>query len=622
MQMKIWLTHKRTYVILAITLIVAGIAGFLLLSPKPSLRHRFTVGERLVYRLEYLSASASDFAGLTDEADSTASAIHANVEADLHATVVETTPDGAWIVFTLRTPAVQMAANGALALAQAEETRADLQRSILAFVDAQGRIRAVHIDPNMASLPHAFARALLASTQVALPVDPANTTWETTEHDPNGVYSASYRRKPDMAVITKKRTSYRPMERSHSIRRLPVNHIIEPSGELTIRFDESAGRVESIAGREATTVRMNGKIVARGETNVKMTFLRAETLDAKAQKTLRDGCERLKAAPAIALSTAVSDTAQLAAIHRSDLGDASVDSLLAELANLEADQKSDTQLYFKLKALISLQPEVCPRLAKVLSAAAAQSRTMQILADALSSVGHAQAHAALAEAIRARGEDERALALLVPALAMVETPTPAAEDALRELADRTPHPSIRQAAELGLGTMAHQLAGSERATAIARGMAKKLQAATSDDSRRQLLLALGNAGSDETLDAIVPHLKAAAPEVRGAAAAALRWLKTPRADEQLCNILATDADATVRLEAATALGFRTMTSATFAAHRTAFANDASSNVRAAVLQNIGRSRGAFSEGRSIVTQALSDPSEVVRDEAAGILAVD
>jgi len=58
--------------------------------------------------------------------------------------------------------------------------------------------------------------------------------------------------------------------------------------------------------------------------------------------------------------------------------------------------------------------------------------------------------------------------------------------------------------------------------------------------------------------------------VRGAAAAALRWIKAPNVDSLLCTALATDADAGVRVEAATALGFRTMTPETFKAHRIAF----------------------------------------------------
>src|SRR5947209_1580966 len=70
--------------------------------------HRFVPGQRLVYRLEYLSASAADFSVLTrdaakepDQADNVGAkndqAIFTTVEAELQATVVEVNTDGARI---------------------------------------------------------------------------------------------------------------------------------------------------------------------------------------------------------------------------------------------------------------------------------------------------------------------------------------------------------------------------------------------------------------------------------------------------------------------------------------------------------------------------------------------
>jgi len=86
----------------------------------------------------------------------------------------------------------------------------------------------------------------------------------------------------------------------------------------------------------------------------------------------------------------------------------------------------------------------------ILSTATTQSRAVRLLADALSSIGHAEAQIALQTAIRARSNDEAALAMLVQALAMVETPGPAAEAALLDVAAKSPFATIRAAAELGL----------------------------------------------------------------------------------------------------------------------------------------------------------------------------
>jgi hypothetical protein len=627
--------RTRTFVAFALILMVAVSVWHFAMQPSPSLSHRFIVGQRLVFRLEYLSASGSNFAGLTQEAEEVKDmqAIYTNVEADMHATVVEADAEGAWIACGFKSPGVQVVVNGELAVSQAEAIQADLSRGLLAFVDRQGRIRSVHFDSRINSLAHNFARALLATTQVVLPENASRTTWDTQEQDPNGAYGVRYQREdrsaaePNIAVFSKVRTHYEPVRRAHSIRILEVQSTATPSGQLTVRFDEAKGHVLLVEGREGTTIAVNNKTVARVETTLKMSFLRAETLTATEHKSLLAACADLKNEPSLALSTPASTTAQEASIYRNELGDATLESLLGELASFDsrADaNESDTQLYFKIKALIYLHPEACPDLAKVLCASKTDSRATRLLIDAMSSIGNAQAQSALQSAIRVRAGDASALAILVPALAMVETPAPSAELTLLEVAGSSKHASIRAAAELGLGTMAHQLAGvaPARSRRIAQAMADKLRTASSNEERRHLLFVLGNAGTHETLDVIMPFLKDSTPEVRAAAVAALRWIKAANIDELLCNALANDAEAAVRVEAVTALGFRTMTSATFVVHRDAFAKDASSSVRVALLQNLARSQSAFPEGRALLTQAASDPMQAVREEAESLLAIE
>lgn len=627
--------RMRTVAGIAIVMIAALMVWHFAMQPSPSLAHRFVVGQRLVFRLDYLSASSSNFAGLTQETDDAkdVQAIFTSVEADMSATVVEASAEGAWIACQFKDPGVQVVVNGELAITQAETIQADLSRGLLAFVDPQGRVRSVHFDPRINSLSHNFARALLATTQVVLPEDAGKTNWATQEHDPNGEHGVRYKQEvrsatePNIAVISKVRTHYEHLQRSHSIRILEVKSTATPSGQLTVRFDEAKGHVRSVEGQEATSITVDNKTVARVEITLKMNFLRAETLTGTDHKSLRTACADLKKEPALALSTPASSTAQEASIYRNELGDATLESLLGDLARFDsrADaNESDTQLYFKIKALIYLHPEACPRLAKVLSAAKSDSRATRLLTDALSSIGHAEAQSALQTAIQVRAGDVNALAILVQALAMVELPTPAAEQTLMELTRSSPHAVIRAAAELGLGTMAHQLAGvaPARSRRIAQAMAVKLRAASSNDERRHLLFVLGNAGELESLEVILPFLKDSAPEVRSAAVAALRWIKAANIDELLCNTLANDAETMVRVEAATALGFRTMTSATFVAHRDAFKRDTSSSVRVSLLQNLARSQSAFPESRTLLKQAASDPMQAVREEAESLLAIE
>ena len=166
--------------------------------------------------------------------------------------------------------------------------------------------------------------------------------------------------------------------------------------------------------------------------------------------------------------------------------------------------------------------------------------------------------------------------------------------------------------------MAHQLAPvqPERSAGIVRAMAAKLAQADNADARRHCLFVLGNAGATDSLDVIQSYLGDAAPEVRAAAAAALRWLDVAEADRLLCAALATDSDAAVRIEAATALGFRPLTALTLAAQKNVFRKDASLNVRLAVMPSLARSL----DGRLLLKQALDDPLKEIREEAANLLA--
>lgn len=637
MSRTIWQLSKRNKMHLAaalpVLLAIAALTWHFTAIGNRGFAHRFVVGQRLVYKLEYLSASAADFGVLTQGAARDADPdrdqeILTNVNAELHGTVLEVSANGAVIACIMRNPKVQVVFNGELVDDQADMIQTDLGRMLIADVDRNGRMVAVHLDPNVRALSHTFVRALLAATQVVLPDDPAPSAWETREADTNGEYVAQYQREAadaeqaHVAVFTRERLRYLPRPRQHSIRKLDIETTARPSGNLTIRFDLAAGRIDSIEGTEATTIFVDEKVVARAETTVRLQLASSETLSRSALDKLIRACAALKTEPAIALSAPTPTTGRDTAIHRNELGDATLESLLAELARIEANADENvvqTPVYLKLKALIYLQPETCPRLAKELIAAKADSRTMQILTGALASIGNAQAQSALATAIRARPHDEPALAMLVAALAMVDTPTEASEQALRDLAATSPLPNVRASAELGLGTMAHQLADIQphRTARIVRAVAAQLDKATSVDARRQYLLVLGNAGANESLDVIARYLGDAEPEVRAAAAAALRWIDATEADRLLCNALAGDADATVRIEAATALGFRAATPASFAVQKNAFLKDTATGVRLAVMPALARAGE-----RDLLTRALTDSAQEVREQAANLLAIE
>jgi HEAT repeat protein len=250
---------------------------------------------------------------------------------------------------------------------------------------------------------------------------------------------------------------------------------------------------------------------------------------------------------------------------------------------------------------------------------------MQVLTGALGAVGNPEAQAALVSAIKARPTDWPALSMLIPALDEASVPTLLAEETIQELGRQSQNPDIASTAQLTLGSMARNLAETspERATSIVDSLIKQIDSSASADTTRQLLLALGNAGSAQAYPTVVRFMTDSSPALRGAAASALRWVASDRVDAQLTSVLTSDPEATVRREAAIALGFRQMTNDSFEAQKRAFLADQDDKVRLTLLRNLWKAQQAFPEALKLVKgAAMNDASQDVRKAATDILATN
>ena len=215
--------------------------------------------------------------------------------------------------------------------------------------------------------------------------------------------------------------------------------------------------------------------------------------------------------------------------------------------------------------------------------------------------------------------------MLIPALNESSTPTPLAEETIRELASHSPNSDITSTAQLTLGAMARNLAETspERAIGIVNSLIKQIESSPSPDTTRQLLLVLGNAGSAQACSAIAGFTTDSSPVLRAAAVSALRWVDSYQASAQLIKVLTSDPESAVRLEAAVSLGCRQINANSFEAQRQALAIDRNEKVRLALLSNLWKGRVAFPEARKLIEEAAaSDASEDVRKAAAGLLATD
>lgn len=605
---------------------------------------RFSIGERVVYRIEYANRSISDFSALFKSGDSidapqaNAAALAYSIDSGVRGELIETTIEknaGGWLVaYAFRSPEIRLRINNQeIDAAIVDAVEENLSRAVFAQLNWQGKIVSVRFDQALDEVSLGFARSLLAYTQFVFPDAaaaknaPLPKVWETREDDAAGVYAARYQVAAS-ETYSKTKTKYEPRGSlpNGQARFYEVVQTIEPSGDLTARLDARSGRLLSLDGAESQTVRIAGKTIARGETDLRLVYLNAENLNAAELDALRQSNKaREKVAAAVSLSNLENaESAGEASIQRTELGGETAESLLARLAQIEASPdaaKDKTALYLKFKALVYLQPEACEKLGEILAKAEANGATALTLSGALGVVGHRQAQSALVFAARSRPNDWAFLATIIPSLGGANEPTEEAEKLVRELAKNSVDENVASTARLALGTMARNLQAKSpaRAAKIVEEFVGRIRNAD-EKTANELLAVLGNTGSPTILPTISRYLMSEKTSLRAAAVSALRLVDGSRADALLIKILLSDADALVRLEAVNALAAREPNAAIVAAQKRAFHTDKSAPVRVAVLQNLWRARDAFPAVRQIVERAAaSDAAKEVREAAANLI---
>lgn len=612
---------------------------------------RFVPGQRLIYKVAYATASATDFRPLFAEEKDTGSkgeearpelaqSFKTTVQGELTATVLSQNEETAVIAYRLRQPEVSLIVNGQEAVDQSAQIKTDLSQETFASVNLHGNVVSVRFDPGVGGLSQSFARALLAITQFVVPSSRTAglDQWQTRESDPGGEYVAHYTEMaeppnsvadivPGQKSFSKTKTRYIQAQQVTSSDEVEATTEIRPKGSMVAKFDFQRGYLLSLNGTESQTISIGGKPVATAECTLRMTEVRQEILSPEELASIRDlNTASQRVAAAVPLFAPPSREATEASIERTELGDSTLDALLADLAKVEsaAGNANETPIYLKFKAMIYLHPESCAHIGRILTTADANGPTMRILTGALSTISHPEAQAAMVTAMRARPEDWPALSLLMPALGQSPSPTETSEELLHELAFNSHNPDIASTAQLSLGSMARNLAqiAPERTAKIVKVFINAIERAPSAGATRLMILALGNAGSSDAFPIISRFLHDRSPELRAAASEALRWVDSDQVEPLLINALICDQDPSVRQEAAIALGFRNVGDASFRAQKGVFLKETDVKTRLAVLNNLWKAKDSFPEVRGIVKEAANrNSSKEVRKAAGEIMAM-
>jgi hypothetical protein len=630
---RLWLAITVSLALLVVAVIAGSMVGRRLApesngsNPSAPAAARFVAGQRLLYKMDFDCAVASNFGAIFSDTPSVLmnQLFDANIQSEMRVTVLEADAQHTSLAYEFRHPGVQFQSDGQDDPNQSQAIQAALGQTVFCLLNGRGSVQSVWFSSNTNSVAQQLVCTLLAAMQIVEPKSHAEsaTTWEAEEDDPSGRYIAHYEVQAD-GTIHKTKLRYLPPTPIKKSRTIQLTPTIQSDGEDVAALD-SDGSLESLAAAESQAMSLQNKDIGHGLLKLDLHLLSKQEATPNDMADLRTAeAQRFQTTHAVSLYAPPSQEESNRVIQREALGTATLESVLAELKQAEKEsppEKQITQLYLKLKALAFIRPESCAQLGELLAGAKTGSLRMQILADALESAGNSQAQAALGGAILGRTDDLQALRLLIPALGSVESPTPQTEDTLLALAFGKYDKNVRTTARLALGNAARSL-GDESRDRSAKIVDRILQELKDPPATEtwELLLALGNAGSIEALPTLKRYLDDPAPNLRGAAAWALRWIDSPEVDDLLTKMLAEDKDSAVRLETVRAIRFREKTPQNIGAQKKAFANESEPEVRIELLGNLWDCREADPEVKQLVEKAATDdPSEAVRKAADKIL---
>lgn len=602
-----------------------------------------TPGDRLFYDIKYESDSYSDLQALYSSAVGAAPsharrvvphAYRVSVEATAVLTAIQRRRESMAVGFRFLNARIS-AESEMGAMLDIDRVQLELSRDTFCEIDEEGRIKSLLFDPDTGSATASFARTLLGLMQFARPESATPEGWEIDEDDSSGEYRAQYdsiipetsalaeQEQSGRRVFRKTKVEYFTPDSDETRELQQASRTILPEGAFEVTFDFARGRIEAISGSEKQTILIANKVVG-GVQNRFQLKLSNEDKVARAElaSAVDDQASRSSAVQAISLSAELSERAQLTAIHQAQLGNDSVETIKTALDAIEhgSSKSSYSEVYPKVKALIFLHPEMCAQLATVLQSSDPSGPVAQLIGGALAAVGNAEAQDALINAMRTCRDDGARIQLLI-ALGAVKRPTRSAQDAVEELAWQSPGSSVGNAAELTIGSMAHNLKriSPQRATDIVERATSRLSRVS--DGETQLIALLGNSGSATALPVLAKFLDHPSSDLRSRAAMALRFIDGEQADEMLARTLTNDPDESVRMQAANALEFRNITRENLGPQRTALLSDASGRVRIKVMNNLWKSHEIYPEVVALMERvAVGDPSNDVRSAAGRLLA--
>ena len=515
---------------------------------------RWRVGEAHTFHLVWddLTRVALPMPGPGAKAQELEGVLHLDGELVLQA--LESHATGTRLRLTLRRLARHEAVlSGQALLPDAAALQAHLPDTASAWLelDARGALQAVRFSEAEPPLFRQFAQTLAAELFPSELRD--EPSWTATESTQTGDVASTFAFEPgDTSRLTRRRTRYQSLRAAGA-----ATVAKQELGSLTTFDRDAEGHLVAITQDEVLdALGTDGRALVSKRLRLRLTYQSRE------MQPLPPSDEQklvVRTPSQIAFDTDP-ETAQL----RSQAEGMTVDELLETLEDATSPDAIAGLDVFARRAIAALQlePKRCQELARLFLKPGTHPGMRELMLDLLVGAGHPQAQATLRTLLQAPEAREHtgAYVMMVQRAGFVTKPEPEMGVMLNGLLDRarTEHDvPVERATSYALGAWSSRLnPESAEARAAVRTLENAVAQAPGDEDRSHALRALGGTAAERLVDVVPPHLRAESPDVRAAAADALRQAPQELATRLLLDALGTEKDRSVQRALLDALNTR------------------------------------------------------------------
>jgi hypothetical protein len=415
---------------------------------------------------------------------------------------------------------------------------------------SNGTFRDVAFEP---SVPDIFVNTLQWMIgQSGLSLD-GSGSWEATERGPFGESNVHYTQ--DGPNITRARTKY---TRFDAFANTPDANVTKLDGKSVVTL--RGGHIDSLETNESVDVAgANGQVELAAHVHFDVRFRGMEPAS-QALRPSAFGPATPAGQPVVGRET----RAQLLEQRIAGMTRARLLSDVRLMGN-SGTMPSHTEWLWRATGLLEQDPSLAKDLARLALSAEATDKARALILDLFASVGHAEAQAAM-RAILTSPQMAKSPSRpgLIQRVSFLSAPEPAT---VKMVWDGFREAKVAGARDL-MTASAHALASASRklgsngddaaARRIVSDLRDEIASTSSTEARVGLLSALGNASGADIASIAKPFATGEDPDVREAAAGALRKTDTPEATALLLS-LAADSDEAVQASAMASLRDRTLT---------------------------------------------------------------